>query len=432
MTMLTKTKTCKVCKGKFLPYVDKCPLCGSEITIARNAFILFFLLLWLVINGLHVIDAFDLLLEYIWELTPEPIWLVIFWLLGSVVDVCGNVMLLMWNKNGFYMFFVMSILRIIVDMVNTRYSDCVTDLSPLIGIILIYCILKIKRYGISYWDAMDIRKPNSSKMWKILIMIIVLIGCIDVFFVLDDIIEIKKFQQERARLDRVSNKVKYEVNGVEFYMVEVKGSTFKMGATSEHGGEAYGDEIPVHLVALSDYYIGEKEVTVGLWDAVMGTDLYGYIDESVHNVSWDDCQEFIKKLNAITGKEFRLPTEAEWEYAARGGNKSNGYKYSGSNSICDVAWYTDNINWKKYYEKIMLPNELGIYDMSGNLWEWCQDWYGDYSRSFQTNPEGPSSGSYRVLRGGGRYSDAKHCRVSYRSYYFPDRSYGSHGFRLSL
>ena len=149
------------------------------------------------------------------------------------------------------------------------------------------------------------------------------------------------------------------------------------------------------------------------------------------NVSWNDIQEFITKLNAQTGKKFRLPTEAEWEYAARGGNQSKGYKYSGSNSISDVAWYDDNSGDKTHPVGQKTPNELGIYDMSGNVWEWCQDWYGDYSSSSQTNPTGPSSGSYRVLRGGSWNNGARNCRVSNRGSYNPDsRSYRS-GFRLA-
>ena len=120
----------------------------------------------------------------------------------------------------------------------------------------------------------------------------------------------------------------------------------------------------------------------------------------VEQVSWKDVQEFIQKLNALTGKTYRLPTEAEWEYAARGGNQSQGYKYAGSNTVGDVAWHYGNSDHKTHPVGQKQPNELGLYDMSGNVWEWCQDWYGDYSSSAQTNPTGPSSGSYRVLRGG--------------------------------
>ena len=139
-------------------------------------------------------------------------------------------------------------------------------------------------------------------------------------------------------------------------------------------------------------------------------------DYPVENVSWDDCQEFIRKLNARTGLNFRLSTEAEWEYAARGGRKSSGYKYSGSNSIGNVAWYDVNSGNKTYPVGRKSPNELGLYDMSGNVWEWCQDWYGKYSSEAQTNPVEPASGGDRVLRGGSYWLNAGYCRVSLRDF----------------
>ena len=224
------------------------------------------------------------------------------------------------------------------------------------------------------------------------------------------------------------------VKGVSFTMIAVEGGTFKMGATSEQGSDADNDEKPVHNVTLSDYYIGETEVTQELWQAVMGENPSYSVGnkKTVKQVSWDDCQEFIKKLNQLTGKNFRLPTEAEWEYAARGGNKSKGYKYSGSNSIGDVAWYTDNSSSQTHDVKTKQANELGIYDMSGNVWEWCQDRYGSYSSSSQINPTGPSSGVNRVLRGGGWNRSARYCRVSDRYYGGPGYGDGCIGFRLAL
>ena len=207
-----------------------------------------------------------------------------------------------------------------------------------------------------------------------------------------------------------------------------------MGATSEQGSDADTDEKPVHNVTLSDYYMGETEVTQELWQAVMGTNPSNSKGNKkpVEQVSWNDCQEFITKLNNLTGKNFRLPTEAEWEYAARGGNKSKGYKYSGSNTIDNVAWYTSNSSSQTHDVKTKQANELGIYDMSGNVYEWCQDWYGSYSSGSQTNPTGPASGSYRVFRGGSWSYGAEYCRVSIRSYYNPDGSYNDLGLRLSL
>ncbi len=216
--------------------------------------------------------------------------------------------------------------------------------------------------------------------------------------------------------------------------VKVDGGTFVMGATSEQGSDAYSDESPTHSVTLSDFYIGKYEVTQELWTAVMGSNPSKFTGTNllVEMVSWNDCQTFITKLNELTGKTFRLPTEAEWEYAARGGNKSQGYKYSGSNSIDDVAWYTSNSSSKTHEVGTKQPNELGIYDMSGNVWEWCSDWYGSYSSSSQTNPTGPTSGSNRVLRGGGWDINAGHCRVSYRDDSNPSYRNGNFGFRLVL
>ena len=217
-------------------------------------------------------------------------------------------------------------------------------------------------------------------------------------------------------------------------MVKVRGGTFTMGATAEQGSDALSNEKPAHQVTLRDYYIGKYEVTQEEWQAVMGTNPSGFKGNNnpVENVSWNDCQEFVKKLNQLTGLKFALPTEAQWEYAARGGNKSKGYKYSGSNKIGDVAWYYDNSGSKTHSVGTKVPNELGLYDMSGNVWEWCSDWYGAYSRRAQTNPVGPSSGSSRVLRGGGWYDDARICRVSYRYYYDPSCRYPTGGFRVVL
>jgi len=223
------------------------------------------------------------------------------------------------------------------------------------------------------------------------------------------------------------------VNGVSFNMVRVDGGTFQMGATSEQQNPD-SDEKPVHRVTLSDYYIGETEVTQGLWEAVMGSNPSNFKGSNlpVERVSWDDSQAFIRKLNQLTGRRFRLPTEAEWEYAARGGNRSRGYQYGGSNTLTDVAWYYDNSKDKTHDVKTKQSNELGLYDMSGNVWEWCQDWYGDYSSSAQTNPTGPSSGSIRVYRGGSWGRDARRCRVSGRGCNSPGGTGSYLGLRLAL
>ena len=218
-----------------------------------------------------------------------------------------------------------------------------------------------------------------------------------------------------------ANSCRFMVNGVSFEMVRVEGSTFRMGATSEQKDEAWDREKPVHSVTLSGYYIGKTEVTQVLWEAVMGINPSRFKGDylPVENVSWDDCQEFIRELNALTGQNFRLPTEAEWEFACRGGNNSRGYKYSGSNNLGSVAWYDGNSGNKTHPVGTKAPNELGIYDMSGNVWEWCADWYGDYSSGAQTNPTGPYGGSNRVYRGGSWNYDVGRCRSSNRDFYYP-------------
>ncbi len=233
-----------------------------------------------------------------------------------------------------------------------------------------------------------------------------------------------------------TNKEVFNVNGVSFNMIKVSGGTFQMGATFEQGSDAYDDERPVHSVTLSDYYIGETEVTQELWTAVMGNNPSEFSGTSrpVGNVSWDDCQTFITKLNQLTGYTFRLPTEAEWEFAARGGNKSKPYKYSGSNDIGSVAWYDWNSveGDKPHPVAQKQPNELGIYDMSGNVWEWCNDWYGKYTSSAQTNPHDAASSSDRVLRGGCWFDIARYCRVSYRINNYPGNRNDYLGLRLAL
>jgi formylglycine-generating enzyme required for sulfatase activity len=218
-------------------------------------------------------------------------------------------------------------------------------------------------------------------------------------------------------------------------MVAVEGSTFTMGATSEQQGIAYDWEKPTHSVTLSDFSIGETEVTEELWYAVMGESQYSRCKNKnlpVAHVSWNDCQEFITQLNQLTGKNFRLPTEAEWEYAARGGNKSKGYKYAGSNNIDDVAWYWTNGSSKTHPVKQLLRNELFLYDMSGNVWEWCQDWYGSYSSGAQTNPTGPERGFERVYRGGSWGGEERFCRVLERGQKDPREKYRHIGLRLAL
>ncbi len=223
-------------------------------------------------------------------------------------------------------------------------------------------------------------------------------------------------------------------NGINIDMVRVEAGMFIMGATPEMENP-FDDEKPTHQVTLTnDYYIGKYEVTQALWQAVMGKKPSRFKGDNlpVVSVSWNDCQKFISKLNRKTGKKFRLPTEAEWEYAARGGKKSRCYQYSGSNNISDVAWYYNNSCSETHIAGSKQANELGIYDMSGNVKEWCQDWFGSYSSSSQVNPTGANSGSYCVGRGGSWNCVAGSCNPSTRFSFAPDDRYDDLGLRLVL
>lgn len=222
-------------------------------------------------------------------------------------------------------------------------------------------------------------------------------------------------------------------------MVRVQGGTFTMGCLEGRDKDCYDSEKPAHSVTLSGFQIGKYEVTQADWFEVMGTTPSNFKDCNecpVEQVSWDDVQDFLQKLNAKTGKKYRLPTEAEWEYAARGGHKmpkdiSMMTAYAGSNDIGKVAWYSSNSGSKTHSVGQKAPNELGLYDMSGNVYEWCSDWYGGYPKDAQTNPSGPKSGSYRVHRGGGWGSGPQFCRPAYRSYSSPADRLDDIGFRLA-
>jgi hypothetical protein len=231
--------------------------------------------------------------------------------------------------------------------------------------------------------------------------------------------------------------------GVSFVMKPIEGGTFMMGAQKKKTNAAnydilaYDNEGPIHSVTLSDFYIGETQVTQGLWKAVMGDSNNPSVFKEgdnypVENVSWNDCQNFINELNGKIGKHFRLPTEAEWEYAARGGKHHSPYKYSGSDNIDEVAWYYGYSQGITHPVAVKKSNELGIYDMSGNVWEWCKGEYGDYPKGAVTNPVAESSGSSCVLRGGSWRNFADRCRVSYRYYIHPDGRSNGIGLRLAL
>ena len=225
----------------------------------------------------------------------------------------------------------------------------------------------------------------------------------------------------------------------EMEVVYVTGGEFEMGATEEQGDDVDEDrEKPVRTIRLDSYYIGKYEVTQAQWQAVMGQNRYGWDyeygkgdDYPVYYVSWNDAQEFCKRLSEATGKKYVLPTEAQWEYAARGGNKSQHYKYSGSDDIDEVAWYGGGEFSTAHPVGTKKANELGIYDMSGNVEEWCSDWYGKYDEMDTDNPQGPAEGyaSQRVYRGGNWWSGTYSCRVSYRDG-SADGVSSSRGFRV--
>jgi formylglycine-generating enzyme required for sulfatase activity len=220
----------------------------------------------------------------------------------------------------------------------------------------------------------------------------------------------QSWAQDKAKIEKL----------LEF--VKVEGGTYTMGF-----------EETAHQVELSSFYMQKTEVIQELWEAVMGSNPSQdktWKDNPVTNVNWNDCGEFIIKLNSITGEKYRLPTEAEWEYAARGGKLSKGYKYSGSDDLNEVAWSSENSNLKLHPVAEKKPNELGLYDMSGNVYEWCSDWYGDYRPKAQKDPFGPDNGDVKVMRGGGWGRDAEDFLVANRYVRFPVNGSRSVGFRL--
>ena len=232
--------------------------------------------------------------------------------------------------------------------------------------------------------------------------------------------------------------------GLNLKMIYVKGGEFLMGEPAGEGDEARAEKAAVHKVKVDDYYIGQFEITQSQWRAVMGTDIsrqkhlagaaayYGVGGNyPMYYITWEEAVEFCNRLSRRTGKKYSLPTEAEWEYAARGGQAGETTRYAGSDDLKRVAWYFENSPSATHPVGSKKPNKLGLYDMSGNVWEWCQDWYGDtYDESDTDNPAGPASGTFRVSRGGGSGSEESDCRVYRRSGNHPGFRLSANGFRV--
>ncbi len=258
-------------------------------------------------------------------------------------------------------------------------------------------------------------------MKKIIIVVLVL-------FVINE-----TFAEKKVIKENESNMTEFNQDGFDF--VKVDGGTFTMGCTPEQTDFCSIYEKPSHSVILSSFSIGKYEVTQSQWTSIMGSNPSQFSNCSdcpVEMVSWDDIQIFISSLKTKTGKNYRLPTEAEWEYAARGGNKSKGYRYSGSHNYSKVAWCENDGSTETHSVGTKKANELGIYDMSGNVYEWVNDWLGDYTDASETNPNGHSSGTYRIIRGGSWKEDARFVRVPYRLNELPGNKNNDLGFRLVL
>lgn len=226
------------------------------------------------------------------------------------------------------------------------------------------------------------------------------------------------------------------VGDVSFKMRRVEGGAFVMGATPDQHDEHTISDKPAHTVVLSPFYMAETEVTNALWRAVMPD--RRFVEEwydptqPITYVTWEDAQLFVHRLDSLTGMPFRLPTEAEWEYAARGGSKSKGFRFAGSD-LCDtVAWNTANAGFKKHQVMKKQPNELGLYDMTGNVSEWCQDWFGQYYYGTEPNPQGPKEGEKRIVRGGSYDNCADNIHLSCRQYFLPDEANNTIGLRVAF
>ena len=228
----------------------------------------------------------------------------------------------------------------------------------------------------------------------------------------------------------------FDVNGVPFDMQRIEGGVFVMGGTREQHRERISTDLPTHTVALDAYYIAPTEVTQALWKAIMPEWEFFeelYLDHfPMCYITWNDCQEFVRRLDSITGMPFRLPTEAEWEFAARGGNKSQGFRFAGGNIVDSVSWGLSNAGFRTHEVMLKQPNELGLYDMTGNVSEWCSDWYAPYHLGTEPNPQGPTTGQEKIMRGSSYSNCLDNSYISHRYMAAPTEATNYCGMRLAL
>lgn len=228
----------------------------------------------------------------------------------------------------------------------------------------------------------------------------------------------------------------FDVNGVPFDMQRVEGGVFVMGGTREQHRERISTDLPTHTVALDAYYIASTEVTQALWKAAMPE--WEFFEElylpnfPISYISWNDCQEFVRRLDSITGMPFRLPTEAEWEFAARGGNRSKGFRFAGGNIVENVSWGLSNAGFRTHEVGKKQPNEVGLYDMTGNVSEWCSDWYAPYHFGTVPNPQGPTTGKEKIIRGSSYSNCQDNSYLSHRYMAVPTEATSYCGMRLAL
>lgn len=228
----------------------------------------------------------------------------------------------------------------------------------------------------------------------------------------------------------------FDVNGVPFDMQRVEGGVFVMGGTREQHRERISTDLPTHTVALDAYYIASTEVTQALWKAVMPE--WEFFEElylpnfPISYISWNDCQEFVRRLDSITGMPFRLPTEAEWEFAARGGNRSKGFRFAGGNIVENVSWGLSSAGFRTHEVGKKQPNEVGLYDMTGNVSEWCSDWYAPYHFGTVPNPQGPTTGKEKIIRGSSYSNCQDNSYLSHRYMAVPTEATSYCGMRLAL